>query len=257
MSFLSAVPESTMRAAVQLADSFKLSTLARKSGNVKLGDAAASYAPRESCPDSCRFKASGECYGNGYYTSRVWNKISGFLAEVSEDVRALAAALSEAAAVADVAKPSRDLRLHVVGDAITAAAAEVLASAAQGYRDRAAAVGRVVRVWSYTHAWRVVPRAAWGSVSVLASCETSADVAQAWAAGYTPARVVGEFPNGGKVFVVDGQRYLPCGEQSGAMPDCVSCGWCMDDAKLRRQGLAIAFAAHGNKVKAMRASYAV
>lgn len=233
----------------------KISVVTPKSGNAKIGDAAATYAPRETCPDACPLRDSGQCYGNGFRTRRVWDSISGVLSgAVSRAAASILAALSEAEGIDAIRKPSRDMRVHVLGDASTDSAARILSAACARYVARAV---RPVRVWSYSHAWRTVSRASWGAVSVLASCESADDIKAATAAGWATARVVDAFPDGARVFVRDGIRHLPCAEQAGTAASCIDCGWCMRDGWLRDRGLTVAFAAHGQKAREMRATYAV
>jgi hypothetical protein len=81
-------------------------------------------------------------------------------------------ARAEAAAI-DGLTGDRLLRLHVVGDARTNAAARVLPEAARRYALRGDSPRRGRKVWTYTNAWRTVGRESWGdAVSVLASVET-------------------------------------------------------------------------------------
>jgi hypothetical protein len=133
----------------------------------------------------------------------------------------------------------RPLRLHVAGDVTSAAAARALSGAA--YRWMARGGGPV---WSYTHRWREIPREAWGWVSVLASVERPAQVAQARARGYTAAVSVPAYPDGHRAFAFGGVRAIPCPAEVGSVT-CASCGLCQDDERLAERGLAIAFAAHG------------
>ena len=59
-------------------------------------------------------------------------------------------------------------------------------------------------VFTYTHNWRSIPRDAWGSISVLASCEFSQEgyqePAQANDLGYAAALLIPMFPTSPKVF---------------------------------------------------------
>jgi hypothetical protein len=210
-------------------------TAVESSTNRKLGAASATYVSQASCPASCPWYGSG-CYAeNGPigYTTRRLNR--------SPERRAERIARDEARAV-DGLSGSRPLRLHVVGDARTKAAARILARAAQRFRARGGQP-----VWSYTHAWRTVDRASWGPVSVLASCETPADAREAMAAGYAAALVV-EHHASDKAHDVGGVRVIPCPNQTRGVT-CTDCGLCMDDGRLRSRGLAIAFAAHGRSIK--------
>lgn len=229
----------------------KLALFVAKSGNKKLGGAATTYAADSSCPEVCPFKASKECYGFGYHARRVWASVSGIVASFVDIAKA------EAAAIDSCVKPSRNLRVHTLGDCSSAEAASIVAEACRRYISRAGALGRIVKVWSYTHAWRSVPRAAWGDgVSVLASVESGDDARAAMAQGWVPAFVMGTFPSD-KVFTLDGVKLIPCPEQTGKAESCTECTLCFDDAKLRERGMGIAFQAHGLKASKMRARMAV
>ena len=215
------------------------------SGNAKIGKVSTTYAARESCPDVCPLKASGECYGNGFRTKPVWNRLSG----ITDDP--IVIAQDEARAIDAKVKPSRNLRLHVVGDCQIDEAAAIVSAAVSRYLQRAKDLGNKVSAWTYTHAWRTVNRASWGQVSVMASCESSADVKLAWSNGYAASCIIPDFPADGKLFVRDGVRYLPCLEQSGRAADCDSCGVCFRDDTLLRTRTVIGFKPHGDKAKAL------
>lgn len=182
----------------------------------------------------------------------------------SEDARALWVSLAEARAVwaaAAGALPGRGrlgggggpgtvkgvpLRLHVVGDVGGALGALALGRAARGWLR----VGGGP-VWTYSHRWREVARFAWGpAVSVLASCETDADIAAARGAGYAVALVRGfksARPAGG---VECPQQRLDSGPGSaGAAADCASCLACTRDTRLRNGGRYIVLSPHGSGAK--------
>lgn len=104
--------------------------------------------------------------------------------------RRLLLALAEAFEISVYAVPGvpqdgrrggRDLQLHVSGDAL-GAAASTLAGAA-----RAWVAGGGGDVWTFTHGWRVTPRKAWGTISVLASVETPMAAVAARLRGYAVA----------------------------------------------------------------------
>ncbi len=135
------------------------------------------------------------------------------------------------------------MRLHVVGDASTTSAAKILSTAVAKW---------AYPVWSYTHAWRKVARKAWGTVSVLASCETTADVKVAQSKGYATALVVDRFLSP-KAYTVDGVKLIPCPAQTHADITCTSCKLCWNDKRLREIGATVAFEAHGSGAKKARA----
>jgi hypothetical protein len=207
------------------------------STNTKLGPVSATYASQASCPRSCPWFNNG-CYAErglvGYQTRRLnRSALRGAGRIASAEARAI-----------DTLTGDRLLRLHVVGDARTDAAARELGAAARRYASRGNAPRRGRKVWTYTHAWRSVARASWGdSVSVLASVETVRDARQAMAKGYAAAVVVSAFERE-STYRIDGVTVLPCPNQTRGIT-CRDCGLCRDDERLRSAGLVIAFQAHG------------
>lgn len=213
--------------------------------NPKLGDVSATYVAQLSCPASCPFLGSG-CYAeNGFTSMAITKRLN---RGVAAGTTPLDIAAREAAAI-DGLTGERDLRLHVVGDSTTQAGTRLLAAAALRYSSRHARP-----VWTYTHAWRSLPRKIWGSISVLASCETADDVRAAGHRGYATAMVVREHLTD-RLTEVDGIKVLPCPEQTRGV-SCAECRLCQRDDYLRDSGITIAFAAHGSpasKSKALRA----
>lgn len=170
----------------------------------------------------------------------------------SEDARGLWASLAEARAVWGLAAGALPggagkgtvvgvpLRLHVVGDACGGIGALVVGRAAVGWRWMGGDL-----VWTYTHRWREIDRGAWGpAVSVLASCETDAQVLEAKARGYVPALVRG-FEGSGP----GSERGVPggieCPQQKGTRADCASCMACARDGRLRAGDRYIVLSPHG------------
>jgi hypothetical protein len=217
---------------------YKIATLVLQSKNVKIGDVSATYASIDgSCPTDCAHRGAG-CYaqsGNvGIHVSRMnatnKDRVRQDAREVArEEARQIKAAISKG-------DDTRPLRVHVSGDCRTPSAAQTIAKAISGWREK---------VWSYTHAWKVVDRASWGRVSVLASVDNASDLSEAFARGYAPAIVVDRHPEDGKAFTrEDGVKVIPCPNQTRDIT-CVQCGLCMNADKLHAMGAAIAFAAHG------------
>jgi hypothetical protein len=212
------------------------------SENNKIGGMSATYVTLRSCPE-CPFKDNG-CYGQENFVGMHARRLDG---DDVGDVREIAR--NEARAI-DLLTGQNDLRLHVVGDCRTEKAVWYLNQAAQRYRRR----GRYRRkVFTYTHAWQDVPRNAWGSVSVLASCESPEQVKQANRKGYAAALVVPHFEKE-SAYDYHGVRVIPCPYQTRAVK-CVDCRLCMDDGRLKSSGLTIAFAAHG--INAARVRHAL
>lgn len=209
-----------------------LVTVVAATANRKTGMVAATYAPiQQTCPKSCVLRDAG-CYAQ--------NSRAGFtnrrLEAAAKGKHALTVAKAEAAKIRALkVPPGHPLRLHVTGDCRTEAAARVLAAAADDYRGGS--------VWTYTHAWRDIPREAWGRISVLASCESMRDAREARARGYVPALIVAEHPEDGRAWEDDnGERWVPCPEQTRGVP-CVDCRLCFDPPA------GITFAAHGQRRK--------
>jgi hypothetical protein len=207
------------------------------STNAKLGPVSATYASQASCPRCCPWFRNG-CYAErglvGYQTRRLnRSALHGALRIAQTEARAI-----------DALTGDRLLRLHVVGDARTDAAARELGAAARRYAARGNAPRGGRKVWTYTHAWRTVARASWGeAVSVLASVETVRAARQAMARGYAAAVVVSAFEREG-AYPIDGTTVLPCPNQTRGVT-CRECGLCRDDERLRSAGMVIAFEAHG------------
>lgn len=214
-----------------------------ESRNTKLGPIAATYVSQASCPRDCPFYKNG-CYAEhppmAWSMTRVLNRST---------VRSPAVLARHEARLVDKLPADRDLRLHVLGDTRTVGAAQRLGAAARRYIARGAAKGRAVRVFSYTHGWRSVPRSAWGPVSVLASCETAAQAKTAMARGYAAALVVPVFP-GKAVYTDGGVRVVPCPAQT-AGTTCSACRLCGNADRLLAAGLVIGFAVHGTQRKAV------
>ena len=230
----------------------KPATLVLDSKNAKIGQVAATYASIAStCPPTCPFMGEG-CYAQTGHVGFTVRRLD------ADGACAEDAALYEASLIArGPGAGGRDLplRLHVSGDARTPVAAELLGRAARAWRSKGGGP-----VWTYTHAWRDVPRDAWGpAVNVLASCESTADGAKAVAAGYVPAVVVDKHPPNGRAYEKDGIKWIPCPNQTRSTPatdkepardvTCVSCRLCFDTARLASMGAGIAFAAHGSGTK--------
>ena len=217
--------------------------LVRDSGNEKLGVMSATYAPiRQTCPTSCPLRDGNGCYAEGGNVGLHMRRLQAAADGINGDT----IALLEAAEIRDAAPhvpAGRPLRLHVSGDASTPFRARTLADAARAWRGP---------VYTYTHAWRDVPRASWGGVSVLASVESIADAKRALQAGYAPAIVVRAHPSDGRARVEGGVRVIPCPSQTRGVK-CAECKLCFDAPRLHRIGAAIAFATHGaSRKRALR-----
>jgi hypothetical protein len=215
--------------------------LTLNSSNAKLGGAATTYAPIvNSCPTSCPFMGSG-CYGQNGPVAIHGSRLESQLRGLSADTVAMleAAEIRDGAAMLAKRRQTMPLRLHTFGDCRTTFAASTVASAAKSWPGA---------VWTYTHAWRDVPRGAWGSVSVLASCEGAEDAREALAVGYAAAIVVEEHPADGRAWTAGDIRVVPCPEQMRGRT-CAECRLCWDADRLLATRSVIAFAAHGAGAK--------
>lgn len=220
-----------------------LAVATARSQNRKIGAAAVTYAAQASCPDDCAFLNAG-CYAEGATLGMLTRRLNANAAEAS----ALDVALEEAAAI-DAISPAyhgQPMRLHTVGDCATEASARIVSSAAARWVARGGG-----DVWTYTHAWRVVPREAWGEVRVLASCETPLDVPLAHERGYATAIVVDDFP-GDRLYHLDGQPVIPCPAQTRGVP-CTDCRLCFGADRLRDTGTTIGFSIHGDNATVRQA----
>jgi hypothetical protein len=186
----------------------------------KLRPVAATHTSQWSCPHDCPFMNAG-CYSEVNHQRFVTARLnsSGYLPP--EEIAQL-----EAIEIRGLAG-YHPLRLHVVGDCKTPQAARIVAAAAMEYQRRHDAP-----VWTYTHAWRDVPREAWSGVSVLASCETIEDVQEAHAAGYAVERTVTTWSEAQPIECADGRTLKPfkCPQQIGTRPDCEACKFCFRDS---------------------------
>lgn len=209
-----------------------------KSANRKIGPVSTTYASQASCPKSCPFFNNG-CYAEGglvgIHTAKL-NKAT------TAGTRPIDVARAEAAAIGTLSG-TRPMRLHIVGDCRTVMATLTVAKAVREYIAKAGQ-----KVWTYTHAWRKVPRIAWDGVSVLASCENTTDAKKAMKRGYAAAIVV-DHHESDKAYKVDGLTVIPCPEQTGKAASCADCRLCWNDTALRNRSAVIAFAAHGYRVK--------
>jgi hypothetical protein len=206
------------------------------SDNSKTGKVSATYAAQQSCWEGCPLMGNG-CYAEHDFTGFTTRRLNN-AGIVDADI----IAENEAAAI-DTLTGQRALRLHVVGDCKTNKSAQTVAAAAQRHTSK-----HDQPVWSYTHAWRQVARESWHGVSILASCETTADVKRAHSEGYAAAVVVAEHKQA-SLYMEDGLRILPCPQQTGKSLNCASCKLCWKSDHLFATKTVIAFETHGGGEK--------
>lgn len=211
-------------------------TVVSKSNTGKLGEVAATWAGKHTCPDRCPFlKLCYPHHGNAKFTSSRLDKAR----------KAAPAVFAQREAdLIDELNVDTPLRLHIYGDAADEDSASILGTACARFVKRTRQL-----VWTYTHAWDRVSRTIWGpAVSVLASCETPAEVKRAAKQGYACALTVIEFEDDKRHVTEDGIDLLPCPNQvakkRGKKITCAQCRLCMNDEKLKQMGVVIGFELH-------------
>lgn len=195
------------------------------------------YVPIEqTCPNSCPMKKDKSCYASVGYVGIHEKRTS----EKSDDLTALDIAKEEAAEIIkNIDSKSKFLRLHISGDSSTKTGTKILAKAANKW------IGNSNRiVWTYTHAWKKIPKDYWGKISVLASVDNTYEAKQAFYSKYTPAIIVDKF-EGKKAFIKDDVKFIPCPAQTHDNISCASCKLCLNSDKLFALKTGIAFEAHG------------
>lgn len=221
-------------------------TYVSDSGNTKIMGTKkvdATYTSIEaSCPDSCELKSKG-CYAQLSFVGMQVKRLDAQAVGAS----ALQVARAEAKAIDDSYKAGpvpqgRDLRIHVSGDSRTLAGTKLINNAVGRWRKRGGGAA-----WSYTHAWKHVPRKTWDNVSILASVDSVKDVPLAREQGYAPAIVVPEHPSE-RAYTLEGSdvKWIPCPAQTRDV-GCSDCRLCFNANRLFENNMGIAFAAHGVK----------
>lgn len=223
-----------------------------RSANAKLTDpsgrthgCSTTAIPMTSCPSSCPLLAGG-CYATrgllGHFTTPV-------IADHYRDHTREDLADTEARQI-DALPAIRPLRVHVVGDCATPYAARTVGAAMSRYDARAHHAN--VRAWTYTHAWREIPRDDWQGARVLASCHSRQEVIDAHARGYAPAVIVRSISHraqdAGDRLGLPGWTVIPCPADQHT-PDgrrhstCDRCRICREPDRLHRDRSIVAFRA--------------
>lgn len=222
-----------MRGAIYVSDS----------GNTKIQGSEkidATYASiNKTCPNSCPLKGKG-CYAQTSFTGIITARLN----KQAKGRTILQLARAEAKVIDNSYKggkvPNRDMRLHVAGDSRTITGSRIINAAVGRWKKRG---GR--SCWSYTHAWKHVPRSEWSNVSMLASITTTAEVEEARKQGYAPSIVVGEHPSD-KAYTLPGSEttWIPCPNQTRGV-GCSDCRLCFKADWLYETNRGISFSAHG------------
>lgn len=224
-------------------------TYVSRSKNSKLskdGSVDCTYVSIEkTCPSSCELKDAG-CYGSLSFVAFTNNRLNKEAKNLSKlEIARFEAMCIDSAYDGGAIPKNRYMRLHVIGDSTTVKGTKLINSAVGRWKKRGDSSNKV---WSYTHAWKSVPRKLWSHVSMLASVDNVKDVALARERGYAPAIVVAEF-NGDKVFSIEGSstKWVPCPAQTKEKVTCSSCKLCAKSDFLYSKNMGIAFEAHGVK----------
>lgn len=215
-----------------------------ESGNSKINGSKkvdATYSSiKTSCPKDCPLMGEG-CYAELGYVGITSHRLD----DEAKGNSPLDTARAEAKAIDNSYKggpvpAGRDLRIHVAGDSRTLAGTRLINNAVKRWKQRGGG-----SVWSYTHAWKHVPRDEWSAVSILASVNHVNEVEAARAQGYAPAIVVPEHPSE-KAFQLDGcdTKFIPCPAQTRGV-GCTDCRLCFNADRLHDNNFGIAFAVHG------------
>ena len=224
-------------------------TFVNKSSNKKVGNIAVTYAPiNPTCPDTCELKNNG-CYAELSFVGMINKRLEKDVKNSTPtEIAKMEAELIDNSFKGSTIPSRRPLRLHVSGDTKTRSGARYLSAAAKRWLSRQGGP-----VFTYTHAWKVVPRKSWSNVSILASVDSIKDANKAFKEGYAPAIVVTEFPKN-KAFQLKGSKikFLPCPAQLKEDINCEKCKLCMKADWLHENKMGIAFAIHSNRKEKMK-----
>lgn len=214
----------------------------KNSSNHKLGKSIdATYLPtNNTCPTSCKLKGAG-CYAELSFVGIINSRLN----KESKNLSTLDIARDEVKVIDASYKgksvPNKVLRLHVSGDSKTIKGSKLINSAVARWKKRG---GKLA--FSYTHAWKTVPRNVWKDISILASIDDISDVNLAVERGYVPSIVVDSFTNS-KLIEQESSpvKWIPCPAQTKERASCEECKLCFDDKILFKKKYGIAFEAHG------------
>lgn len=232
----------------------RLVCVVENSDNGKTGPVSATYTPYQTCPDSCPLKpvidetgnfSSDDCYASCDLVGMHMRRLT--KATVTANADLIQIRIQECESIKDLTGRNV-LRLKVGGDTPDVQYAEGLADACKLYTAK-----HGQPAYGYTHNWENIPRESFGGISILASCDQPSDIAKAKAQGYATAVVVSSFPNGNKMFQIDGHKVIPCLEQTRGT-QCVDCRLCFDDNNLRKHDITIGFEAHGRKAEGLKST---
>lgn len=152
------------------------------SENSKIGAVDTTWVSISSTCVDCDFKTAEVCYAMGGKAQHTAHLMDRAAKEAGDN--ATATAKNEADCIDSTYRggaipEGRFLRLHASGDTSTVAGAKLIAGAIDRWYRRGGAIA-----YTYTHAWRRVPRTAFGRLSVLASLNPGDDARDALQNGY-------------------------------------------------------------------------
>ena len=213
-------------------------------------------AAQSSCPDSCALKGrvdpetgdwrSGPCMSEGDPWGHTRKVNEGGEWHTAEEVAA-----SEAKWIlGSWPRDGRPLRIHEVGDWQTPEAARIGSGAVEAAQAEGAGPA-----WTYTHGWSETERADFGPVSVLASCDSIAEVVEASAQGWAPSLIYRDEERTAAELEQNGLRLVTCPAVTGTAPDCASCRLCMRDDLLRAARVVIGFRPMGHRARAVETDF--
>lgn len=204
-------------------------------------------AIKQSCPSTCALKDEG-CYAQTSFVGMVnyRNESRAKGQSPLKVARAEAKAIDQSYKGGTVPQ-GRDLRIHVAGDSRTIKGTRSIVAAVSRWKKRGGG-----DVWSYTHAWRHVPRKEWKGVSVLASIDKVEEAIQARKQGYAPALVVPTHPSE-KAYTLPGSdiKWIPCPNQTREV-GCTDCRLCFNADRLLTGNFGITFAVHGVRKESLK-----
>lgn len=207
------------------------------------GQVSATWAPQTTCPQDCPLLDAG-CYAEVGHAGFTTRRLNANVGTASPE----ALALEEAELIVDTLSGTRKLRVHVVGDCATPEAATTIAMAMELHEQK-----HGQPAWTYTHAWRDVPKDAWLDARVLASVHSVAEADDARHRGYATALTTPAHPSN-KLYAIGGLTVVPCPAQfkygGTRVVTCEHCTLCQSPEVLQAEGLVVGFEPdHGTRAK--------
>jgi hypothetical protein len=197
---------------------------------------------KDTCSPTCPLKKDKLCYATLSYVGMINKRMERRARGGSPLDLARAEARAIAQSYGGGAVPAgRNLRLHISGDCRVRAGVRLINAAVGRWKKRGGG-----DCFSYTHSHARVPRSLWSNVSMLASIESTSQVAAVRQMGYVPAIVVSEHTTD-KAHRLEGSDtiFIPCPAQTKDNVGCSDCKLCMKSEWLYRTNRGISFAAHG------------